>query len=197
MKRSEIEKAIHDYEENRLSCARDTGKYGKVLEDRTRDALKAHGIRIVEDVKARRLDRVDTLVSVNGKRVRIEVKSGAGAVGYRMGDGMGGYINPFTKADFVEEEVFPTADLIVWYPWGAQAIAHADPFKMGWVFTREEFLRMMERIGKKGLKSCLRVTKNGGQLNLQNLTVGMEDRLYDVLEELRTVRDLLEELGRG
>lgn len=197
MKRTEIEKAIRDYEENRLSCVRDTGKFGKVLEVRTRDALMAHGIRVAEDVKARRLDRTDTLVYVNGKRVRIEVKSGAGAVGYRMGDGMGGYINPFTKADFVEEEVFPTADLIVWYPWGAQAIAHADPFKMGWVFTREEFLRMMERIGKKGFKSCLRVTKNGGQLNLQNLTVGMEDRLYDVLEELRTVRDLLEELGRG
>lgn len=197
MKKEEIIVAIRNYEENRTSCKKDTGRFGKVLEVKTRNALMRHGISSVADVKARHLDRNDTVIIVNGKHVRIEIKSGAGAVNYRMGDGMGSYIDPFTKEDFTPENVLPSADLIVWYPWGEMANNHADPFKMGWVFTRDEFLSMMERIGKKGFKSCLRVTKNGGQLNLQMLTVGMENRLYDVLDGLKTVRDLLNEMGRG
>ena len=197
MKKEEIKKAIKEYTDNRMQCATDKGRFGKVLEVMTRDALMKQGIRYAEDVKARRLDQNDSAIYINGHLVRIESKSGAGAVNYRIGDGMGGYFNPFTKADFTPENVFPNADLIVWYPWAEMAYRHADPFKMGWVFTREEFLSMMEYIGKKGFKSCLRVTKNGGQLNLQMLTVGMENRLYDVLDGLKTVRELLEELGRG
>lgn len=197
MKRNDILEAIRAYEENRTACTKDTGRYGKMLEVRTRDALLKKGIRSAHDIKARRLDKDDTTIKLDGMRLTIEIKSGAGAVNYREGDGMGGYFDPFTKEDFVAENVLPRAGLIIWYPWGEMAFNHADPFKMGWVFTREEFLAMMETIGKKGFKSCLRVTKNGGQLNLQNLTVGMENRLYDVLDGLRTVRDLLDEMGRG
>lgn len=197
MKRAEILEAIRAYEENRDNCKNDKGRYGKILEVRTRDALLKKGIRSARDVKARRLDKDDTRIQLDGERLAIEIKSGSGAVDYREGDGMGGYFDPFTKEDFTPENVFPKAGLIIWYPWGEMAFNHADPFKMGWVFTRDEFLSMMETIGKKGFKSCLRVTKNGGQLNLQILTVGMENRLYDVLDGLRTVRELLDEMGRG
>lgn len=198
MKRNEILEAIHAYEENRNACIRDKGRYGKMLEVRTRDALLKKGIQSARDVKARRLGKDDTRIQLEGGEcLKIEIKTGAGPVDYREGDGMGGYFNPFTKADFIPENIFPKAGLIIWYPWGEIAYNHPDPFRMGWVFTRDEFLSMLETIGKKGLVSSLRVTKNGGQLNLQILTAGMENRLYNVLDGLRTVRELLDELGRG
>ena len=113
MKRTEILEAIQAYEENRKACVKDTGRYGKMLEVRTRDALMKNGIRSAHDVKARRLNKADTEVKLDGARLLIEIKSGAGAVNYREGDGMGGYFDPFTKDDFTAENVLPRAGLII------------------------------------------------------------------------------------
>ena len=164
----------------------DKGKAGKVLEVMTRQHLMKNGISSLADVKARPNNKVDIR---KGNSIRIEVKSGSGAVAYAPTDGMGGYVDPFTKEDRTAENVLAGAKLVVWYPWANVAVASGNPFKFGFVFTREQFINCLEFIGKKGLASSLKVSKNGGQLNIQTITDRMEDRLYTFLEDVPTVEE--------
>ena len=125
----------------------------------------------------------------SGKFGGIEIKSGSGAVAYAETDGMNNYINPFTKEDCVAENVLPKAKLIIWYPWGNMALNSGTPFKYGWVFTREQFIDTLTAIGKNGLASSLKISKNGGQINIQTITAKLEDRLYDYLENIPSVEE--------
>ena len=60
---------------------------------------------------------------------------------------------------------------------------------MTWVFTRDEFINTLETIGKNGLQSSLKVSKQGGQINIQTITPKMEDRLWEILENMPTVEE--------
>lgn len=187
MKREIIVTAIKKYSTYTMNKGNgDKGKAGKVLEVITRDRIYKKGISSIADVKARSINRIDVR---SGKFGGIEIKSGSGAVAYAETDGMNNYINPFTKEDCVAENVLPKAKLIIWYPWGNMAVNSGSPFKYGFVFTREQFIDCLATIGKNGLRSSLKISKNGGQLNIQTIAAKLEDRLYDYLENIPSVEE--------
>lgn len=184
-KKETIRNAIKTYTTYTMTKTNgDTAKPNKVLEVITRDYIHAHGITSLADVKPRAINRMDA--RCHGKVV--EIKSGSGAVAYAEKDGMGGYIDPFTKADCIAENVLAGVRLVVWYPWAGVALA-GDTFRMGWVFTREQFIDTLTAIGKNGLASSLKISKNGGQINIQTITAKMEERLTELLENFPTVEE--------
>ena len=191
---SEQRTALLYYIRERIPCLRSelqlrsTGVFGKFSE----------GIRIVlnkrptDALRCRCANRTDIRI---GRNIHIEVKTGSGAVAYAEDRR-----EPFTKADCVAENVFPRARFVVWAPFEivrVEEIVKLDDaeaalalferlLRNSWVFTREQFVDMLERIGKNGLQSSLKVSKNGGQLNIQTITPRMEDRLWDILDDQPT-----------
>lgn len=180
MKRTEYLKALEAYraELARQDALRSTGSIGKLAEVLLRDLLLKKGISSLQDVKARKAGKADVRTRRLGN---VEIKTGSGAVAYGQG---------FTSEDLVEENVLPQADLVLWAPF-SRFLTEDNLTSMTWVFTREEFIETLEAIGKNGLRSSLKVSKQGGQINIQTITPRMEDRLWDVLETMPTVEDML------
>lgn len=162
------------------------------------------GLRIVlnakptDIIRCRAANRTDIRI---GRNVHIEVKTGSGAVTYGED-----FDRPLTPEDRIAENILPNARLVIWYPFNT-AVTAADVLsintvedllivferilKHSWIFTRNQFIETLAAIGKNGLKSSLKVSKNGGQLNIQTITPRMEDRLYDILETMPTADTLL------
>ena len=183
MKRSEFEQALSLYlvELARQDALRSTGSMGKLMDVLVRDFILKQGICRLSDVRCRKGGSVDV-----GRRGvgRFEVKTGSGAVAYGFG---------LTKDDLRAEVVCADADFIVWAPF-PRFLTRENFTSMFWVFTREDFIDCLEAIGKKGLQSSLHITKGGGQVNIQTITPRMEDRLWDILEDVQTLEEWKESL---
>lgn len=156
-----------------------TGSIGKLADEILRRAILVKGENADCAVGCRKMGKAD--VTRKGYGV-IEIKTGSGAVAY----------GSFTKDDITEENILPEADYIVWAPF-TKFLNKSNMTKMAWVFTRKQFIETLETIGKNGLQSSVKVSKGGAQLNIQTITPRMEDRLWDILEGLKTVD---EEFGR-
>ena len=192
MKKFVIEQEILAYRSAVLANDSDLGRFGKVLEVETRDFILARGIRSIQDVKARKLGKVD----VKARGVKVEIKSGSGSVCYADLDGFGNPIKPFTKEDLREENDLSDTGLIVWYPFPKVAVNSPRKFEMGFVFEREQFIDMLKAIGKNGLKSSLKVSKHGAQINIQTISPAVEQRMWDYLEE-NEIPSIVEFYGMG
>lgn len=192
MKKFVIEQEILAYRSAVLANDSDLGRFGKVLEVETRDFILARGIRSIQDVKARKLGKVD----VRARGVKVEIKSGSGSVCYADLDGFGNPIKPFTKEDLREENVLSDSGLIVWYPFPKIAVNSPRKFEMGFVFEREQFIDMLKTIGKNGLKSSLKVSKHGAQINIQTISPAVEQRMWDYLET-NDIPSIVEFYGMG
>ena len=192
MKKFVIEQEILAYRSAVLANGSDLGRFGKVLEVETRDFILARGIRSIQDVKARKLGKVD----VRARGVKVEIKSGSGSVCYADLDGFGNPIKPFTKEDLREENVLSNSGLIVWYPFPKIAVNSPRKFEMGFVFEREQFIDMLKAIGKNGLKSSLKVSKHGAQINIQTISPAVEQRMWDYLET-NDIPSIVEFYGMG
>lgn len=185
MKRSDYYKALEAYKMvlAKQDIAKEgksrgsTGSTGKLLDVLVRDYILVKGIQSVSDVKCRKLGKVDVLRKSIGK---VEIKSGSGAVAY--GENL-------TKDDCIEENVLPGVDLVTWTPFTGDYIDEGNFFYMTWVFTREQFIDTLKAIGKHGLASSLKVSKQGRQINIQTITPRMEDRLWDILENIPTLEE--------
>lgn len=189
MTKNEIRNAILAYRLAMLANDCDFGRFGKILEVETRDYILKRGIRSMKDVKARNLNQNDA----KARGLKWEIKSGSGAVNYAELDGFGNPIKPFTKESLTAENVLPDADMVIWFPFPKEAIASTTPFKCGFVFTRDEFIKTLDSIGKKGLRSSIKVSKHGAQINIQTISNAIENRLFDILEEMPTVEDYFTE----
>ena len=189
MKKNEIRNAILAYRSAMLSNDCDFGRFAKVLEVETREYILKRGIRSMKDVKARGLNQIDA----RARGLKWEIKSGSGALNYAELDGFGNPINPFTKESLTAENVLPDADMVIWFPFPKEAIASTTPFKCGFVFTRDEFIKTLESIGKNGLRSSIKVSKHGAQINIQTISNAIENRLFDILEEMPTVENYFTE----
>ena len=178
MKRSDYYKALEAYKAElaRQDSKLSTGSTGKLLDVLVRDYILVKGIQSVADVKCRKLGKVDVLRKSIGK---VEIKSGSGAVAY--GEGL-------TKDDCIAENVLPGVDLVAWAPFTAFITEENFP-SMTWVFTREQFIDTLEAIGKHGLDSSLKISKQGRQINIQTITPRMEDRLWDILDSIPTLEE--------
>lgn len=185
MKRVEFEQAIAAYMEElaRQDTLRSTGSTGKLMDVIVRDYILARGIARLREVRCRKGGAGS--VDVTRRRLgTFEIKTGSGAVAY--GNGL-------TKADMIAENICPNADYVVWAPF-SKFINRGNFEDMFWVFTREDFIDCLEAIGKKGLQSSLHITKGGCQINIQTITPRMEDRLWDILDNIQTLRDWKEGL---
>lgn len=136
---------------------RSTGSTGKLMDYCVRDYLMAQGVRKADDVRCRHQDKADATLYVNHKRVTFEVKTACGAVVYGKG---------LTKDDIVPENIYPKVTYIVY----AAEVAYLNKGNFAGlflVFTRDQFIQMLEETGKKGLLSSLKVGKKGGQIEIQ------------------------------
>lgn len=192
MKKFLIEQEILAYHTAVLANDNDLGRFGKVLEVETRDFILARGIRSIQDVKARKLGKVD----VKARGVKVEIKSGSGSVCYAELDGFGNPIKPFTKEDLRAENVLSDSGLVVWYPFPKIAVNSPRKFEMGFVFEREQFVDMLTAIGKKGLQSSLKVSKHGAQINIQTISPAIEQRMWEYLE-MNEIPSVAEFYGMG
>jgi hypothetical protein len=136
---------------------RSTGSIGKMLDYLCRDYIMAHGVEKADDVRCRHQDKADAVVYVNGKRKAIEVKSACGAVMYGKG---------LSKADILPDNIYPRTSYIV-YTAEVAFINRSNFAELMLVFTRDEFVQMLEDTGKHGLLSSLKVGKQGGQIEIQ------------------------------
>ncbi len=139
------------------------------------------------DVRARPQDKPDVVViSPEGERLHIEIKTGSGAVNYRRP----GYGEPlFTKADcFNPDLIFPDKDLIAYAPC-ADMITDENVDEQFYIFTREEFLdcllHMFHGRGENAgtFAAAIHVTSYGVQLNIQTVNNRPYNNLYDYIEE--------------
>lgn len=147
-------------------------------------------------LNCRAANRVDVRL---GRSVGIEIKTGCGAVAYAEGR------LPFTTDDIIPENILPGVRFVLWLPFPSiflQEIAKIENglqaqkvletmLKNSFLFTREQFLDMLESIGKNGLRSSVKVSKQGGQLNIQTISAKMESRLWDYLENIPNGYDAL------
>lgn len=182
MKKTEYLAQLENYrlELERQDRKHSTGSIGKLADVVLRNYILVKGIGSANDVHCRRLGKADVFRKAYGV---IEIKTGSGAVAY--GD--------FTAEDIIEENILPNVDMVCWAPF-AKFLTEDNMAGMTWVFTRRQFLDCLEAIGKNGLKSSVKISKGGAQLNIQTITPRMEDRLWDILEGLPTVEEWF---GRG
>jgi len=184
MKRSEYLEKLSNYEKElaRQDSKHSTGSMGKLMDVVVRDYILVRGITRANDVRCRKLGSND--VSRKGIGA-IEIKTGSGAVAYGEG---------FTAEDCTAENILPDAVLVCWAPF-TQFLNKSNFMNMTWVFTRSEFIETLTKIGKNGLASSLKVskqdkeTKLGRQINIQTITPRMEDRLWEVLENMPTLEE--------
>lgn len=155
----------------------------------------AEGLRILlnqrptDVLRCRAANRSDIRI---GRNLPIEVKTGCGAVGYAEDMELG----CFTKEDMIAENVLLGSREIIWMPFPTmtplEIVNLPDPeavqallesvLKNAWCFTRQDFIDLLESMGKKGLASALHITKHGYQLNIQTISPAMEARFWDFVE---------------
>lgn len=201
------------YQDARLACEDakgSTASANKRAEAIGRNSMLKNGIckgagknSGVYDVRARPQDKPDLVVTTpDGKRLHIEIKTGAGAVNYaKVGYGD----EPFTKADcFNSDLIFPDKELIAFSPC-ADTITDENVDDQFYIFYREEFLdcllHMYRGRGQNAgtFAAAIHVTKYGAQLNIQTISNRPYNNFYDYVEEneIPTMRQFKEEvLGR-
>ena len=145
--------------------------------------------RPTDVLRCRAANRTDIRI---GRNLLIEVKTGSGAVGYAEDLVMG----LFSKADMTAENVLVGCREVIWMPFPPmtprQIVDLPDPeavqlmletvLKNSWCFTRDEFIGLLEIMGKNGLASSLHITKHGYQLNIQTISPKMETKFWDFVE---------------
>ena len=136
---------------------RSTGSTGKLMDYKVRDFLMAHGVSTEADIRCRHQDKDDVTLYIHGKRVAFEVKTACGAVMYGRN---------LTKDDITAENIYPKMNYIV-YAAEVAYITESNFSEMFFVFTRDQFVQMLEETGKHGLQSSLKVGKKGGQIEIQ------------------------------
>ena len=165
------------------------------------------------DVKARGLEKTDIMMIINSKRVKIEVKCGAGAVFYSKIDGCGNPLDlPQTLEEFSENQILASADFVVYAPDTFEDWLNNPErvLKSCFVLTRQDFINLLLAT-TRGKNYGLKIDKARGQVTMCNLTEKKKmkdgsiktyttrlDRAWDFIESnnFPTVESWLKELGR-
>ena len=182
MKKAEYLEMLENYKQHLDAQDKkgSTGSIGKLYEEIVRRVLVPKHENADLKVGARSNKYVDA--TVHG--IRYEIKTGSGAVRYAVDM----YGEAFTADDCTAENILPDADMVAWAPF-PKFINEQNYKDMFWMFTRDQFVACLETIGKNGLKSSLKLSKGGYQINIQTITPRMEDRLWDILDTMPTLKD--------
>ena len=185
MKKSDYLKMLESYKAHLAmqDSKGSTGSTGKLYEEIVR--RKLHPKHENADLKVGARSRKFTDATIQG--IRYEIKTGSGAVRYAVDM----YGEAFTADDCTAENVLPDADMVAWAPF-PKFMNEQNYTDMFWIFTREQFITCLEAIGKHGLKSSLKLSKGGYQINIQTITPRMEERLWDILDTMPTLKDYCE-----
>lgn len=187
MKREVYESILANYENElaRQDSLHSTGSVGKLAEVLIRNDMMKRGISKAADIRCRSAVKADLRL---GNSTRVEIKTGSGAVAY-------GYNLTVEELTADPDRICAGAQVVIWAPFPkALQVGHGSYNKAAaWVFTHEQFIETLEAIGKNGLRSSLKVSKGGAQVNIQTITPRMEDRLWDILENIPTLEDFMED----
>lgn len=207
---------IHQYScfsaEKLANGSKDTGIIPKYVETVIRAACNGERLR-ENDVKARKAEKTDVKMVINGKIAKIEVKCSAGAVFYAEKDGFGNSLNlPDTLDNFDESDILASADFVIYTPdVFAEWLNNPEQIlKSCFIMTRAEFIGLLLAT-TKGKNYGLKIDKARGQVTMCNLTERKKlkdgnvktyttrlDRAWDYIDEhnFPTVESWLKELGR-
>lgn len=192
--------------------SKDTGVLPKWAETVIRAACNGERLA-VDDIKARRAEKTDVVMFINNRRVKLEVKCGAGAVFYSKKDGFGNSINlPETLDNFSESDILAGADFVVYVPdtFDEWLNNPTQVLKSCFVMSRTDFIGLLLATAK-GKSYGLKIDKARGQVTMCNLTERKKlkdgsvktyttrlDRAWDYIDEhnFPTVESWLKELGR-
>lgn len=201
---------LNEYKNNVLvpqNMKNSTGSYGKLFEVIIRHVILVNGIIKASDIRARGTEKVDCYSKQFG---RVEIKSGSGAVKY------GNELETFGEEDLTAENVLENANTVIWLPFPTfcmgdlfdkdlSQISEQEFIKIvknimrnTLVFeSRETFVNCLECMGKNGIRSMLKVSKQrerteeekrkkvkvrGRQINIQTLSNASAGRMYDFIE---------------
>lgn len=208
---------IHQYScfsaEKLANGSKDTGILPKYIETVIRCACNGERLA-ANDVKARKAEKTDVKMVINGKQTKIEVKCSAGAVFYAQKDGFGNPLNlPDTLDDFSESDILADADYVIYTPdtFAAWLDNPAQVLKSCFVMTRADFIGLLLAT-TKGKSYGLKIDKVRGQITMCNMVdkkrnketgetkcyTSRLDRAWNYIDEhdFPTVESWLKELGR-
>lgn len=216
MGKKATQERMHQYScfssEKLANGSKDTAILPKWIEMVNRCAC--NGERLAEnDVKARKADKTDIIMVINGKRCKIEVKCSAGAVFYARKDGFGNALDlPETLDNFSESDILADADYVIYTPdTFTEWLDNPEQIiKSCFVMTRQDFIGLLLAT-TKGKNYGLKIDKARGQVTMCNMTERKKlkdgnvktyttrlDRAWDYIDEYNfpTVESWLKELGR-
>lgn len=216
MGKKATQERMHQYScfssEKLASGSKDTAILPKWVETVNRCACNGERLAI-DDVKARKADKTDIVMFINGKRCKIEVKCSAGAVFYARKDGFGNALDlPETLDNFSESDILADADYVIYTPdtFTEWLDNPEQVIKSCFVMTRQNFIGLLLAT-TKGKNYGLKIDKTRGQVTMCNLTERKKlkdgnvktyttrlDRAWDYIDEhnFPTVESWLKELGR-
>ena len=216
MSKKETAKKIREYAElsrEKLANSKDTGILPKWAETVIRAACNGERLS-ANDVKARRAEKSDIVMYIEKKRVKLEVKCGAGAVFYSRKDGCGNPLDlPQSLEQFSENQILAGADFVVYAPdtfpdWLNNP---EQVIKSCFIMTRQDFIGLLLAT-TKGKNYGLKIDRARGQVTMCNMVdkkrnketgevkyyTARLDRAWDYIEShnFPTVESWLKELGR-
>lgn len=217
MGKRETAKKIREYatlsREKLQGGSKDTGILPKWAETVIRSACNGERLA-VNDVKARRAEKSDIVMYIGKKRIKLEVKCGAGAVFYSKKDGCGNPLDlPQTLDEFSENQILAGADFVVYAPDTFEDWLNnpEQVLKSSFVLTRADFIDLLLAM-TKGRNYGLKIDRARGQVTMCNLVdkkrnketgeikyyTARLDRAWDYIEAkgFSTVESWLKELGR-
>lgn len=217
MGKKETREQIHQYScfssEKLANGSKDTAILPKYVETVNRCACNGERLA-ANDVKARKAEKSDIIMIINGKRRKIEVKCSAGAVFYARKDGFGNALDlPETLEDFNESDILSDADFVIYTPdtFAEWLDNPMQIIKSCYVMTRKEFIGLLLAT-TNGKSYGLKIDRARGQVTMCNMVdkkrnketgevkyyTARLDRAWDYIESngFPTVESWLKELGR-
>lgn len=216
MSKKETRERIHQYScfssEKLANGSKDRAILPKYVETVIRCACNGERLA-ANDVKARKSEKSDIVMIINGKRRKIEVKCSAGAVFYAWKDGFGNALDlPDTLDNFSESDILAGADYVIYTPdvFSEWLDNPKQVIKSCFVLTRQDFINLLLAT-TKGKNYGLKIDRARGQVTMCNLTEKKKmkdgsiktyttrlDRAWDFIESngFPTVESWLKEMGR-
>lgn len=167
MTKAEKIKAIRDFNDRirEEQGKGSTGAKGKWCDFMARDYLMKKGVRSADDVRCRSAEKTDFRLFYDGRYHDGESKTGAGSW-------------KFSKADWTEDDIFPTIDLFV-IAAETEFLTDANFMDQMWVCTREQYIGMHRFTGKNGIASSLHYDEKHGLMKIQPYVTKVHDKKYN------------------
>lgn len=169
-----------------------TGSAGKMLDVLVRDYLMKKGIENGADVKCRKSEKHDFTLIINKKVYNGETKSGGGAILY--GDN--------ATVENVQTYNFYKDVQLIAYTLSGKILTEQNFMKITVLFTRQQFIDMLEYTGKNGINSSVTIKttcKGVKQAQIQTWSAARENKFFDYIEKnsIPTVEQFAQSIGRA